>query len=110
MADCSPIYNPTPVETYLNRILGLPPKNARPKKIVKIDNNNTTATTTSVDDDGSAGYGSTKLDSSIYTRDTAPEKIKQKFHYYFNKFQEVYEGDGDLRIKKNMLICFLCEI
>lgn len=86
MADCSPIYNPTPVETYLNRILGLPPKNARPKKIVKIDNNNTTATTTSVDDDGSAGYGSTKLDSSIYTRDTAPEKIKQKFHYYFNKF------------------------
>ena len=39
-------------------------------------------------DDGSAGYGDKKLDARIYTRDTAPEKIKGKFVYYFKKFPE----------------------
>ena len=86
MAQYSPKYNAAPVEEYLTKWFGKPSAQS-----TMVQNNagavaNEKKTTPA--GDGSAGYGDKKLDTRIYTRDTAPEKIRGKFVYYFKKFPE----------------------
>ena len=86
MAQYSPKYNAAPVEEYLTKWFGKPSAQS-----TMVQNNagavaNENKTTPA--GDGSAGYGDKKLDTRIYTRDTAPEKIRGKFVYYFKKFPE----------------------
>ncbi len=98
MAGYSPKYDAVPVEKYLTSVFGPAKKHIRQTKKIKritlnYNNNTTGAAVTRVNNavpnsDGSAGYGNTTLDGSIYTRDTAPDKIKHKFIYYFKKFPE----------------------
>jgi 16S rRNA G966 N2-methylase RsmD len=78
----SPNYDTGPPTTYLTRLFGEASSNGSGNSGPGDSESHGFAA------DGSAGYGEGNLDTKVYVHGTAPEKIKNKFSYYFRSFPD----------------------